>query len=74
MIRSLQPTIPLGAFEQTKQALLRALEETRPVVDAKSCPSSISFVVHFDTLTGEPRKVIWRSESARDLTEREPRL
>lgn len=61
----------LSAFEQTRQALLSALIECKPVVEAKQCPTSISFVVHFDTITGEPRKVIWRSESVRDLTERE---
>ena len=61
-----------AAFFLAREALLAALEECRPLLDSGNPPSTLSFVLPFDPVTGRPRKVIWRSESERDLTPRRP--
>lgn len=57
-------------YEQARAALLDALKQCRPLLETDSPPSSISFILPIDNITGRPRKAIWRMEGERDLTGR----
>lgn len=60
---------PLPPRTEAILAAIRAeLEHRRTELDGDHCLGSVSFVVFLNSRTGRPQKVLFRSESLRDLT------
>lgn len=65
-------TLPKPVLLQRSDAILAAIcleiDQRRAELDADSGLGSVSFIVVLNSRSGRPQKVIYRSESLRDLT------